>query len=52
MLGILTVAALAWYGQPPEVRALKRIPLITIEQPTMTVLLVKTHQGGWKPGAR
>jgi len=50
LLAILSVAALAWYGQPPEVRTLHRIPLITIEQPTMTVLLVKDHQGGWKAG--
>lgn len=50
LLTILSIAAVAWWSEPPELRALKRIPLITIEEPTMTVLLVKTHHGGWAPG--
>jgi beta-lactamase regulating signal transducer with metallopeptidase domain len=49
-LSILTLAAAAWAAEPPELRTIKRIPLIIIEQPTMTVLLVKGHAGGWAPG--
>src|SRR5262249_52472499 len=52
LLTILTFAALAWWAEPPELRTLKRMPLITIEQPTMTVLLVPNHTGGWAAGAR
>ena len=49
LLTILSVAVVAWWSQPPELRAIRRIPLITIEQPTMTVLLVRDHKGGWAP---
>jgi beta-lactamase regulating signal transducer with metallopeptidase domain len=50
LITILTLAAAAWYAEPPELRAFRLMPRVTIEEPTMTVLLVKDHKGGWAPG--
>jgi len=50
LLTILTLAATAWYAEPPELHAFKLMPRVTIEQPTMTVLLVRDHKGGWAAG--
>ena len=47
---ILTLGAAAWYAEPPELRAFKLMPRVTIEEPTMTVLLVRDHKGGWSAG--
>jgi beta-lactamase regulating signal transducer with metallopeptidase domain len=50
LLTIMTLAAAAWYAEPPELRAFRLMPRVTIEEPTMTVLLVRDHKGGWKAG--
>jgi beta-lactamase regulating signal transducer with metallopeptidase domain len=50
LITILTLAAAAWYAEPPELRAFRLMPRVTIEEPTMTVLLIKDHKGGWSAG--
>jgi beta-lactamase regulating signal transducer with metallopeptidase domain len=50
LLTILTLAAAAWYAEPPELKAFRLAPRVTIGEPTMTVLLVRNHKGGWAAG--
>ncbi len=48
-LMIVTVAALAWYAQPPELKPQPKIVRVTIGEPTMSVMLIRDHNGAYRP---
>jgi beta-lactamase regulating signal transducer with metallopeptidase domain len=46
---VVTLAGLAWYFQPPELKAQPRLVRVTIGEPTMSVLLIRDHEGAYRP---